>query len=235
METACVPDTPPPDVVVPRWLCQFPDYPGTIIWKPGFLAHRNGFVKEDGTEFGPTEANLLAACRMTGECRRRFDNARRDIFHYALFAHATGEPKSPLPGNPDFHVPRPISGKGDYPGGGDLLITLGLWDAVKYVGSEDFAANTVLHELGHNGGRSHGGDPVAQPDNCKPNYVSVMNYLFQLSGPPDYSGVARSAMRETRLADGSLVSLGYQTGMVRAGEGAHRRAGNHHLGRKETL
>lgn len=36
---------------------------------------------------------------------------------------------------------------------------------------------TILHELGHTLGLSHGG---GQYFNCKPNYLSVMNYLFQL-------------------------------------------------------
>ena len=38
-----------------------------------------------------------------------------------------------------------------------------------------------MHELGHNLSLNHGGD---NPDNYKPNYLSVMNYLFQRTGIP---------------------------------------------------
>ena len=36
-----------------------------------------------------------------------------------------------------------------------------------------------MHELGHNLGLRHGGDDLP---NFKPNYLSVMNYSFQLTG-----------------------------------------------------
>ena len=65
-------------------------------------------------------------------------------------------------------------------------------------------------------GRSHGGDP-AEP-NCKPNYLSVMSYLFQLhgllddNGVPhlDFSGQTGSPLDETLLSDGA-ISLPYRT------------------------
>lgn len=37
-------------------------------------------------------------------------------------------------------------------------------------------AKTQMHELGHNLGLYHGG---SEDRNCKPNYVSIMNYLYQ--------------------------------------------------------
>ena len=52
-------------------------------------------------------------------------------------------------------------------------------------------AGTLFHELGHTLGLSHGGlyyqggtgSYVPTFDvNCKPNYQSSMNYLFQLDG-----------------------------------------------------
>ena len=40
-------------------------------------------------------------------------------------------------------------------------------------------AGTLMHELGHNLGLRHGGDDHVK---YKPNYLSVMNYAFQLTG-----------------------------------------------------
>ena len=40
-----------------------------------------------------------------------------------------------------------------------------------------------MHELGHALKLEHGGDSKA--DNCKPNYLSVMNYIFQTIAIPD--------------------------------------------------
>jgi hypothetical protein len=49
-----------------------------------------------------------------------------------------------------------------------------------------------MHELGHTFGLRHGGvvpTGIAEP-NCKPNYQSVMNYLFQARGLLDARGIA---------------------------------------------
>src|SRR5688572_10352889 len=148
-------------------------------------------------------------------CRRRFDPIRADLFHYFLYAHAMGMPKGnpclsggtdvpyPVSGtascgsltnNPDFHVPKSFSGVADFPGGG-ALITLGLWDMTMFVGSTFLQASTTMHELGHNFELSHAGQPPAltngslvhQP-NCKPNYPSIMSYLFQVNGLLDAAG-----------------------------------------------
>src|SRR5262249_3555842 len=44
---------------------------------------------------------------------------------------------------------------------------------------QNVVAGTLMHELGHNLNLHHGGDEDA---NFKPNYLSVMNYLWQVSG-----------------------------------------------------
>ena len=41
-----------------------------------------------------------------------------------------------------------------------------------------------MHELGHNLGLLHGGDQGDNANNYKPNYLSLMNYSFQLRGIP---------------------------------------------------
>lgn len=48
-------------------------------------------------------------------------------------------------------------------------------------------AATFMHELGHTLGLGHGGmkaDGTSDDLNCKPNYISVMSYLFQFDGSP---------------------------------------------------
>ena len=65
--------------------------------------------------------------------------------------------------------------------------------ALKFVASKFFQASTAMHELGHTMDLRHGGAPptyttigatttVKFEPNCKPNYLSVMNYLYQFPG-----------------------------------------------------
>jgi uncharacterized repeat protein (TIGR01451 family) len=91
-----------------------------------------------------------------------FAGARRAIFRYAISA--------------DFGDSNPKMGGQGETGGNDFV---------------DFNhdGGTLMHELGHNLGLDHGGQNDA--DNCKPNYVSVMNYDHQygirLTYPPDFT------------------------------------------------
>jgi hypothetical protein len=188
-ETAC---EPAPGVVD----CQFPEYPGTVSWKRGFQLYKESM----------------------------FDANRKDSFRFGLYAHAKATPKSLLPclgvsgpagfdddgnclsgmANPLIHVPSGVSGVADYPGGGDFLITLGLWDNTNFVGGDFGVASTTMHELGHTFGLGHGGDALP---NCKPNYLSVMNYLFQLGGLVDADGVPHLGYSTTDFDDVSEGSL----------------------------
>lgn len=58
--------------------------------------------------------------------------------------------------------------------GDDLIVSLRC-----LVADEDFVANTIMHEVGHNLGLGHGGDSDL---NWKPNYNSIMNYRYQFAG-----------------------------------------------------
>ena len=103
------------------------------------------------------------------------------------------------------------------------MVTLGLWDAL--VGTEFMQASTTLHELGHNLGLWHGGaapqftnlanaraNAFVQP-NCKPNYFSIMSYLFQATGVTDYLGNSSTrysaeivdSLNEAGLSDTALT------------------------------
>jgi hypothetical protein len=147
-------------------------------------------------------------------CDRRFDENRRNMFRYAFFGHLLGLPQSPFacrisagfPGvgtpvdadanghcpagtepNPAFHIPRTNTGIADFPGG-DMFITLaGFLDVDgKPVGTPFMQASTFTHEFGHTAELRHGGG--AFEPNCKPTYLSVMNYAYQLRGLLDDDG-----------------------------------------------
>jgi VCBS repeat-containing protein len=159
-------------------------------------------------------------------CRKRFDRERNNFFHYVLFAHSRGIPKSTDPASPDFHVPSSSGGRGDLPYGGDAVVTLGWWD--NFVGTDLNQASTLAHELGHNLGLWHGGPPMqitevgTSPNtranvyiesNCKSNYLSLMNYAFGFTGlldddgipHVDFSGGKIDDVDETLLRDGALA------------------------------
>jgi hypothetical protein len=211
--------------------CQFPGYPGTVSWKLGYQLYRDAPVGTDGAELSAAD---MDACQILGNClRRRFDQDRMNFFHYVLYAHSRGKPRSLcLTGTPaeqeacralNFHVPSSASGIGDFPGG-DSLVTLGSWGH-GFVGSDFVQASTTMHELGHSFWRTHGGNsfPISEA-NCKPNYLSVMNYLFQMGGLRDedgtphldYSSSIDGVLNENLLnldpANANPVSLKYRTG-----------------------
>jgi hypothetical protein len=139
-------------------------------------------------------------------------------------------------------APLSISGFSDL-GGGDSLVTLGLWQADdpancqpdpsvaltggqaycnNLVGSTTVQAGTIMHEIGHTLYLTHGGYyPAigAFGENCKSNFLSVMNYMFQIRGLPnriattitpsiDYSGQTLATLDETSLNEGSGVTDG---------------------------
>ena len=104
--------------------------------------------------------------------------------HYAVFGHSAQCPDAAhclaCPADPETGVkPNPSStGAAELPGQ-NFAVTFGSYiDAGQIIGVESEAA-TFMHELGHNLGLRHGG---ADDINQKPNYVSVMNFSYQLGG-----------------------------------------------------
>ena len=181
--------------------CAFPGFPGVVGWKNGFRAYRDAPIDRShgGLACGDDQAG----------CEPRLPRTRKDIFHYVLFAHALGygSPSNPL-------VPRKNSGIADS-SGGDVMVTLGLWD--NQTGTSFVQGSTLLHELGHNLGLKHGGvvRSGAIEANCKPNYQSVMNYLFQVhglllpSGSPtiDLSRQELPSLTESALSEASGLGM----------------------------
>ncbi|QAY69101.1 OmpL47-type beta-barrel domain-containing protein [Xylanimonas protaetiae] len=118
-------------------------------------------------------------------------SGRAPIFRYAVAAHQLASA-----GN---------SGVGRQPGS-DFIVSLGTFAGV----TDMQTAGTFMHELGHNLGLDHGGTDGV---NNKPNYPSVMNYVWQFSGISrggvfvlDYSRVALALLKEAALNE--TVGLG---------------------------
>ncbi len=108
-----------------------------------------------------------------------FDPDRRLIFRYGLSAAPGFEDGSTAGGSCLDGVDN--GGDGDTDGDDDDCWPWGGgWGEV---GGNDFIeynhdGGTIMHELGHTLNLRHGGN---ENDNCKPNYVSVMNYDNQFS------------------------------------------------------
>ena len=139
----------------------------------------------------------------------KFDKARRKIFRYCIVVNkynsttSSGRAKG-IPGQ-YFII-------ADTKGGANN----GILSSVRKT------AGTFMHELGHTLGLRHGGDDHA---NYKPNYLSIMNYLYQLSGllcnsledATNYSEyvlpeIDKSAVNEEHGIDPNSVTGGKITG-----------------------
>lgn len=95
-----------------------------------------------------------------------FQHIDDDRYYYSLWVHSFS----------DSGVETSFSGVGDLPGRVHL-VSLGSFDG--QVGTFSNQVGTFVHEFGHNLGQRHGG---GDHSNYKPNYLSVMNYHYQLEG-----------------------------------------------------
>ena len=122
-----------------------------------------------------------------GYKQAHFAAERDGYFHYVLMPHR-------------YNTSSGSSGQAEL-SGDDMIVSLYCY------GSDHNVATTSAHELGHNLGLHHGG---SESRNNKPNYNSVMNYLFQFpgidtdctpsgNGVIDYSSGARVALDENDL------------------------------------
>lgn len=121
-----------------------------------------------------------------------FQTARKDIFHYVLWAHDLCPAYGSTSG-----ISRGIPAS-------DYIVSLGSWPGY---GDENARTGTNIHELGHNLGLTHGGN-AGDHVNYKPNHVSLMNYSFQVIGVPrnspnrrvwDYTRMKIYALNEKKL------------------------------------
>ena len=202
--------------------CRFSNYPGTVGWKNGFLAYRDEpkNFRKTKTQGGKTvdagpderacflaETAVIAGSPVAKKCQRRFARNRADLFHYVLWAHAVG-----IASDSDQNRPKNMSGIADV-NGGDLMIALGLWDFAR--GTTFMQASTFLHETGHNIGLRHGG--IDGEPNCKPNYQSVMNYLFQVRGLINAGGIPEIGFSNQELKSLNEPSLKEADGLTTTG------------------
>lgn len=119
-------------------------------------------------------------------------SGRAPIFRYAVAAHQIGSVNN--------------SGVARTAPGSDFIVSLGNFAPV----TDMQTAGTFMHELGHALGLDHGGNDGV---NNKPNYLSIMNYLWQFSGLSrggafvlDYSRVALAVLKEAGLNE--TIGLG---------------------------
>ena len=103
-----------------------------------------------------------------------FDLARRNGFYYMVWGDGYGN--------------RGSSGQG-FVGAPGFMVTVGKthWNNDKG-NMSDIRVGTFIHELGHNLGLQHGGDAEEKGEKGKPQYFSVMNYNYQLTGVPKADG-----------------------------------------------
>ncbi len=126
-----------------------------------------------------------------------FDPKRTPIFHYAIFAHNLAPCMTSASG-----ISRNSTSSDAYfiKGGTDFIVSLGSWPNQ---GSPTEREGTFMHMLGHSLGLRHGGNDQL---NYKPNYLSVMNYFYQMDGvyrnggwAYDYSRALLPSLPETSL------------------------------------
>jgi hypothetical protein len=134
--------------------------------------------------------------------------AKKLVFHYCVFAHSQ-------PGTSSSGVSNGIPAM-------EFLVTLGAngWGVDPAtghtVGTLDQQEGTFMHELGHNLNLRHGGSDNV---NNKPNYLSVMNYLFQMSSlvanrPLDYSRCAIAALGENSISEPAGIGPSCPPGLM---------------------
>ena len=92
---------------------------------------------------------------------------RNQIFYYTLFANSQG---------------RGVGGTAEVRGN-NMLMTLGetFSSSAPDIVVVNIQASVLMHELGHNLGLLHGGNVR---ENHKPNYYSILNYLYTTGLPP---------------------------------------------------
>lgn len=122
-------------------------------------------------------------------------NAKRQVFRYSIFGDSlfNGNGSS---GRAELTEDAPLQG------GNDFIVTIGSWTDFSNIGGrKSVESGTFMHEFGHTLSLGHGGGGHT---NCKPNYLSVMNYTLQFQDtnmdpgrPLDYSNASKGTVLGT--------------------------------------
>ncbi len=142
----------------------------------------------------PTAATQLTGCsNFYAHKNSNFDVRRRPISHYNLFANS--------------QLTTGLAGSSGYAEiiGNDSMLTMGHWGFSTTTAQNtnilnNMQASTLMHEFGHNLGLQHGG--FESTNNYKPNYLSIMNYMYQLAGLPGSVNTVSAADRYKYYVDG---------------------------------
>jgi len=121
-----------------------------------------------------TMSNLAGATSFYLLKAANSDLRRRVSFHYVIFGNSLADVACGGVGS---------TGRAEQDGN-DVVVTLGMSNLRTTLQTElnrliNSQSSTLMHELGHNLGLRHGG---FEDRNYKPNYLSVMSYLYQLNG-----------------------------------------------------
>jgi len=123
-----------------------------------------------------------------------FDStARAKIFYYMIWGN--GYDGGTSSGNA-FAIPSD-----------SFLVSLGRWPSG---GTPDQRVGTFVHEFGHALGQKHGGNDHS---NYKPNYLSVMNYSFQLGGVMRTNGTRYFGYSSFKLPSLNETNLNEKKGL----------------------
>ena len=176
--------------------CPYPGFPSKPSGIKLILDVKNQIPKQDYLNFTHSEPMSFETVKAT-----YFDPNRVLYFHYGIFAHSLaplGTRESTISGVAEIF-------------GSNFMVTLGEWPNG---GSVSEQAGTIMHELGHNLGLDHGGGNAV---NFKTNYLSVMNYAFQVVGITrqtssgnvtrfDFSSQALPPLNESSLDEATTLS-----------------------------
>jgi len=137
------------------------------------LGHGKLFKIENCTTLPTMFESKSGSCTNLFDYKQTMQGMRRSFFHYVFW----GKSQTATGVGP--------SGMAEY-NGKNALITLGGWginDTISTTAEQNllnnYQAGALMHEIGHNFGLLHGGD---EHTTYKPNYISTMNYLYQLRG-----------------------------------------------------
>jgi hypothetical protein len=142
--------------------------------------------------------------------KKQYFTQTHPVEHYAIFGWLSGTADATNDGacsSDNLSSPPAFGQTGEAEiGGANFVISLGNARMEGLTGDKLHfdEATTFMHELGHNLGLRHGGD---EDSTDKPNYLSVMNYLYQFSGILQADGIGSNVpdFARTRMDYSSQV------------------------------